>query len=261
MGDARGMRTLRKGHYLATGLVCWMAFSSAALAVEVTGRGYPVRPASVSPAAPAAVAGAGAGAGAVTAEPAQPAVAAADYENQPLAFSNSGNRRQLRGEGEYRMPSIWPALLCVIVVCAVFCGILYCAKKYLPGHRQLFSHPAMEILGRTHLDQRRYVSLLRVGKRIVVIGVSPDEMRSLSEITDEEEITGIMEVARPKSEAGLNIFQRLFQRNVQQHEAAETRAIANARTAELEEQMSSLRQRVRAIRETEEPARHVDAVG
>ncbi|MCD8141111.1 MAG: flagellar biosynthetic protein FliO, partial [Planctomycetaceae bacterium] len=219
-------------------------------------------PAAVSPAAPTGVA---VSTGGEVAEAAAPG----DYEHQPISFAGPRRRPSRDGESrEFNMPSIWPALLAVIGVCGVFCVGLYLMKKYIPGHRQLFSHPAMEVLGRTHLDQRRYVSLLRVGKRIVVLGVSPDEIRSLSEITDEEEITGILEVARPKTEAGLTIFQRLFQRTVVEAEAAETRAMADAKASQINAQMSTLRQRVAEIRgvgttgpEQEAARQHVDAVG
>ncbi len=193
----------------------------------------------------------------------------ASFESQPLSFQGDARRQSRPGADAAGQPrgtgisvfSLLPLLFFVLVFCGIFVGALYLAKKYLPGHRQLFSHPAMEVLGRTHLDQRRYVSLLRVGKRILVVGVSPDEMHPLSEITDEEEITGILEVARPKSEAGLNLFQRLFQRNVVDTEKAETRAMAQVKAEELAAQMSSLRERVQAIRESEESTRRVDALG
>ena len=184
------------------------------------------------------------------------------FESQPFNFPGERRRARTGSERHYSMPSIWPALLAVVVVCSLFCAVLYLVKKYLPGHRQLFAHPAMEVLGRTHLDQRRYISLLRVGKRILVLGVSADEIHSLSEITDEEEITGILEVARPKTEPGLTLFQRLFQRHVIDADAAEAREMAQARAAEIDEQMSSLRERVREIRGIEQPQpRKLDTVG
>ncbi len=198
------------------------------------------------------------------------------YENQPLAFP-SDTRRPARQEQEkrgYSMPSIWPMLFAVAVVCGFFCTALWLVKKYVPGHKQLFNHPAIEVLGRTHLDQRRYVSLLRVGKRIVVVGVSPDEIRSLTEITEEAEVTGILEVARPKTEAGLTIFQRLFQKNMIKAEAEENRALADAEADQLTEQMAKLREQVKRIKksgtgaaarrpaaETAARAKHVDTVG
>lgn len=257
------MITTRIGQLLSACLFLGLAGAAVGQAAETAGKGYPLR--SVSSPAPSAAAPSVPATTVVRRAPdtvvSPPPGNAADFENQPLAFSD--RRRQRSGaDGEYTMPSIWPALFCVVLVCGGVGLVLYLMKNYLPGHRQLFSHPAMEVLGRAHIDQRRYVSLLRVGKRIVVIGVSPDEMRSLSEITDEEEITGIMEVARPKTEMGLNIFQRLFKRHVIETEAAETRAIANEKASQLEEQMSALRQRVRSIRETEEPVPpRVDAIG
>ena len=180
------------------------------------------------------------------------------FEAQPLNFPDTQRRKRATdetGRREVSMPSIWPALFSVIAVCGLFCLVLYVLKKYVPGHRQLFNHPAVEVLGRTHLDQKRYVSLVRVGKRIVVVGVSPDEMRSLSEITDEEEITGILEVARPKTEAGLSIFQKLFKKNVLDNEAAEAREMANAKAEQLKEQLQALRSRVADIAPVPEPER------
>ncbi|GEM_PF-5119925 len=213
--------------------------------------------------------------------PLAPAVAAVEaaesFESQPINFpsnahananaANNPNRAprssQVRG-ASFSFGSLVSLLAVVCVACGLFIGVLYLVKRFLPGHKQLFSHPAMEVLGRTHLDQKRYVSLLRVGKRVLVVGVSQDEIHSLSEITDEEEITAILEVARPKTEMGLTLFQRLFQRTVLDNAKAETKARAQAEAEELAEQMSSLRNRVLAIRENEEPSRQshrVDALG
>lgn len=261
MGDACGMNTTwhkTAGTFvLVAGL---LAVSALCRAGETVGQGYPARGAatvqraSASASVPAAV----------VVDTNAGASGAGDFESQPLAFPAS-SRRAARPDTTrnetYSLFSMVPALFYVLLVCGVFTVILYLAKKYLPGHRQLFSHPAMELLGRTHLDQKRYISLLRVGKRVIVLGISPDEISSLSEITDEEEITGILEVARPKTDAGLTLFQRMFQRHVVDAESAETRAVAAEKALEIEDQMSSLRERVRAIRQKEEPSRHVDAIG
>ncbi len=199
--------------------------------------------------------------------PGPPAVSGADFENHPLAFPDNSRRRRPDGE-RTGAPSMWTALFAVLVVSSIFGVILYMVKKYLPGHRQLFNHPAMEVLGRTYLDQRRFVSLVRIGKRIVVVGVSPDEMRPLSEITDETEISDILELARPKTEAGLTVFQRLFQKTVQREEAAENRILADVKAAEIDAQMSTLRERMKQIREPDKPpggvgggGRRIDALG
>lgn len=188
------------------------------------------------------------------------------FEAVPLAFPDSSQRRERtpdEGRRQVTMPSIWPALLSVAGVCGLFCAALFIMKKYLPGHRQLFNHPAIEVLGRTHLDQKRFVSLIRVGKRVVVVGVSPDEMRALSEITDEAEVTEILDQARPKTEAGLTLFQKLFKKNVIETEEAEAREMAGLKAEELREQMLALKQRVAGIAPADERERerHFDAVG
>ena len=152
-----------------------------------------------------------------------------------------------RQRGDPRsLPSVASLLVYVFAICSVFVAILWLVKRYVPGHRQLFSHPAMEILGRSHLDQKRYIALLRVGRRIIVLGVAPDEIAPLAEIADEAEITEIMEVARPRSESGLNIFQRLFQKHVIEAERAETRAAISERSRALLGDIRSLRGKVAA---------------
>ncbi|MCC8190901.1 MAG: flagellar biosynthetic protein FliO [Planctomycetes bacterium] len=248
-------------HRFLIGLACGL-LAATATAADGAGRGYPIRSAGTAPTGPVATrsvetpppAPAPAPAAAATGKP-----DATAYEHRPLTFAGDA-RREARGDGA-RLPSVWPALGLVTFIGLAFALAMLLIKKFLPGHRHLFSHPAMEILGRTHIDQRRYVSLLRVGRRIVVVGVSPDEMRTLSEIADEEEVTDILEVARPKTDHGLSLFQRLFQRHVLHNEEEETRALAEAQAEALSDQMASLRDRVRTIQKGEKPARRVDAVG
>lgn len=219
--------------------------------------------------------GAGAVPASVTVRTVAPAPASppgtAAFEAQPLAFPDAPPNRGRNADGaatrrEVKMPSIWPALLSVMGVCGLFCVALFLLKKYVPGHKQLFNHPAIEVLGRTHLDQKRFVSLLRVGKRVVVVGVSPDEMRALSEITDEAEVTEILDQARPKTEAGLSLFQKLFKKNVIDADAAEAREMADLKAEELREQMAALKSRVAKIapapvRAREREEQHFDMLG
>lgn len=186
------------------------------------------------------------------------------FENQTLDISGGSARRERPSQaprGEYKAPSILPALFYVGLICGGFILAMYLARKYMPGGKRLFTHPSMEILGRTHIDQKRYLSLVRVGKRIIVVGVSPDEMRSLSEIVDESEVTEIMEIARPKTETGLTIFQRLFQKTVIDTDTAEKEEEIRSHARDLEENLSSLQARVKSIRQHEEPLERMDVTG
>ncbi|MDR0362385.1 MAG: flagellar biosynthetic protein FliO [Planctomycetota bacterium] len=170
---------------------------------------------------------------------------ARDYEATAFHFPEIGrpNQHQRIRSQPKSLPSILSVLFYVLIISSLFVAVLWFMKRCLPGHKQLFSHPALEVLGRSHLDQRRYVSLLRVGRRIIVVGVSQEGLSSLSEITDEEEITEILEVARPKAEMGLNLFQRLFQRHAANIEAARQEGEVENRAHALREEIAALRTR------------------
>jgi flagellar biogenesis protein FliO len=142
----------------------------------------------------------------------------------------------------------------IVLVGGGLWAVLLTVRKYLPGGRQLFASPAMEVLGRTYLDPKRSLCLVRVGKRVIVVGAFPDGLKRISEITDESEVTELLDSARPKTEAGLSVFQQIFFRNVKQNvqevRAAETAGEAERKAEELAATAESLREQVRAVAES-----------
>ena len=125
------------------------------------------------------------------------------------------------------------------------------ARRYLPGGNTLFACQAIEILGRANLDPRRYVALIRIGRRVVLVGVSPEHLSHLTSIANPEEVAEILEIARPRTAAGKSLFQRLFAKYLTRanHEAHKAQSLADIdkMTADLTE----LRQRVRALHQAE----------
>lgn len=134
---------------------------------------------------------------------------------------------------------------------------LYVFKRILPNGRGLFSSPALEVLGRTHFDQQKYVALLRVGKRLLVVGVAPGGFDALTEIADEVEVADLMAVAKPKTSAGKNIFHRMFLSQLRQSERAKVFSGADAEAGDEDNgadnvsALSDIQARVRSLRETE----------
>lgn len=55
------------------------------------------------------------------------------------------------------------------------------------------STPAVEVLSRTTVAPRNHVLLLRVGGRVLVVGDSSAGLRTLTEITEAEEVAGLLE--------------------------------------------------------------------
>ena len=186
-------------------------------------------------------------------------------ENQP-AFSGRGGRRASTAgadadadpaEGGTRRVSRSPAgsVFWVLVYLVAMGGGLWLAlkfvKKYLPGGQKYFAHPSMEILGRAPLDARRYLALVRVGRRLLVVGIGPEVMSPMADIADPDEVAGILEAGRPTSEAGKAVFRELFKRQTERAEAAARAEEARADAEALSGEVSDLRERVRSLRENE----------
>ncbi len=131
-------------------------------------------------------------------------------------------------------------------------------KKFLPGGKGLFSTPAMEILGRTQFDSQKYLALVRVGKRVLVVGVSSGGFDSIAEIEDEVEAADIMAIAKPKTSAGKDLFHKMFQRQVAGVEADSINAgagtvgsAAGNDVAQGGSPIADIQARVRNLREVE----------
>lgn len=172
--------------------------------------------------------------------------------DNPLPIATATRKHSIRkGMKSSGFGDLVLLLFYVFILVSVLWGGLALFKKYIPGARQMFASPGMEVLGRTHIDPRRYVAILRVGRRLLVLGITPDGMEALTEIEDEVEVAELLEVTRPKSEAGMNLFQKLFTRHLSTRDKADDRAIARSSSEELGDSISSLRERVKSRRENE----------
>ncbi len=165
-------------------------------------------------------------------------------------------RPQPRAESEEPAPPnpvlLWGrVVLYLAVLGAVLWLALHLVKKYLPGGQKLFASPGVEVLGRTHVDARRYIALVRVGERLLVVGVGPDQMRPLTEITDQAEVAEMLAVARPKAEAGKSLFQRLFETHIEKKDRTEAAGEATVLASDLETRLGTLRSQVKALRRAE----------
>ncbi len=103
--------------------------------------------------------------------------------------------------GSYR-PSMWNIVPALALVLALLAGAVWAARKYLPGVRQLGASPAVRVLGRTHLSPRQSVMLVKVGRRVLIVGSTADGLRTLDSITDPAEVSelvGLAEMSRAGS--------------------------------------------------------------
>lgn len=80
--------------------------------------------------------------------------------------------------------------LAVIVGCLSLAG--YWLKPYLGAPRGL-SIDALELLGRRVIEPKVAIHLVRCGRRILVLSLSPEGARTLSEITDPDEVQQLID--------------------------------------------------------------------
>jgi flagellar biogenesis protein FliO len=100
-----------------------------------------------------------------------------------------GKRGGLSGSRDvpwYRGPFV--ALAAVL---ALIAGAWKVFKRYVPAARPV-APEALRVIGRTPISAKQSAVLLHVGKRVILVGVTPDSMRTLAEFTEDEEVAMLM---------------------------------------------------------------------
>lgn len=121
--------------------------------------------------------------------------------------------------------SVWGSL----VGLAVMVGGMLVASRWLrthgPASLRGLPNEAVEPLGQRVLSRGVAVHLVRCGSRMLVLGVGPDGIRTLSEITDPVEVDLLAGACRRRDEtAGGNSFAQLFTRETASSRPMEPRS-------------------------------------
>lgn len=87
---------------------------------------------------------------------------------------------------------LWTTLLSLSAIVGTLGVIGYFAKPYLGTPRGL-PIEALELLGRRAIEQKVAIHFMRCGSRVLVVGVSPEGARTLSEITDPVEVQRLVD--------------------------------------------------------------------
>lgn len=89
----------------------------------------------------------------------------------------------------------------MLAVAAIF-GVAKLLKVWgpYPTINQL-PNAAYEVLGHTTIPPRHTLYLVRIGKKVVLLGATNDNLTNLTEICDEQEIASLTHLCRPSGEA------------------------------------------------------------
>jgi flagellar biogenesis protein FliO len=154
-------------------------------------------------------------AGGQSSAPAQPATAPgaarADVDRRPVARGSPGgieSKRIEKGKGD---SGGW---LHTLGALAVVIGLIFAVRivlRRLAGRQGAGARrEAIEVLARASLSARQQVSLVRLGRRLVLVGSGPSGMSPLAEVSDPEEVAELLEEVRS---AGPGPFAGLFARH------------------------------------------------
>jgi len=139
---------------------------------------------------------------------------------------------------------LWPLLAVVAVILLVF----WLARKYLPGMKRLGGSEAVKVLGRTYLSPRQSILVVRVGRRLIVVGQSPEHLAALDSVTDPAEISellGLCESGQTGSAA--SSFRRVFQQEERKFAAVEDQAVEAEELRRIRDELDTLAQKVRRV--------------
>jgi len=151
-------------------------------------------PAGTRPAAPAARAAAAPGkTPGEAAGPETQAVRRADGQDLETERVSGGSGGSLGG---------WLRTLAALaVVVALILVLRWVLRRLSPGARARPMPEAVEVLARTNVSARQQLLLVRLGRRLVLVGSGPEGMSTLAEVTDPGEVDALLARARGGREA------------------------------------------------------------
>lgn len=83
-------------------------------------------------------------------------------------------------------------ILPMMIVVGTICGSAYFFRRLVnPGHKPGADN-AIKVLSRQYLSSKQCLCLVRLGGRLVLLGVTPDRISAVAHIDDPEEVAGIM---------------------------------------------------------------------
>jgi flagellar protein FliO/FliZ len=104
--------------------------------------------------------------------------AAAEEEAAPLGF-------QPEAMGSV-FPSLWRLFGALLVVLALVWGTMWVARRFLKGRFNGTARSNLKVVERMYLAPKRSIELVSIGERILVLGVTENQISMLTELEADE---------------------------------------------------------------------------
>ena len=139
------------------------------------------------------------------------------------------------------------------VVLVLIGGLYVFARKWLPRARVAGDDRLMRVISRTTLSPRQSLALVRIGQRCVVVGLSPDRVEAVCEITDSDEVNCLVTQANGRGQSGSSGFANWLNREAADFvrydkETVAAREPVDKRQSPASKSLTDLLHRVRAMK-------------
>ncbi len=135
----------------------------------------------------------------------------------PLPLAPPGSTNSPSGRRPGGLPSLITLVGSLGVVLGIFLLVAWCMRRAAPAGSIALPGEVFEVLGRAAMASRQQVHLLRCGKKLVLVSVTPAGAETLTEITDPMEVdrlAGLCQQARSNSATAA--FRQVFGQLAQQ---------------------------------------------
>jgi len=97
----------------------------------------------------------------------------------------------------------------LVIVLGAVIGVFFLLRRWIPSARMV-DNGILRVVGRTPLTPKQHIALVKVGRRFVAVGVSPDRVDALCEISDPEEVADLTVRGGAQTARGGNFDEWLF---------------------------------------------------
>ena len=127
-----------------------------------------------------------------------------DQQDVPLMRKGSASLPVPLG-GRISSPVPWyrSGFVALTLVLATIGLIVYLVKRFVPATKTLNSG-VLEVVARTYLAPKQFLALVRMGKQLVLVGVTGESINSLTVVDDPEQVTMLLGEAERKKKGSIS---------------------------------------------------------
>jgi flagellar biogenesis protein FliO len=164
-----------------------------------------------------------------------------EYEQKPILKSGAGAPTS-SGSNENRPgPGYWLYMILALgfVIVLIFIGASVLRKAY-PGGRVFSSFAGIEVLGRTHLSPKQTLAMVKVNRKLLLLGLTEHHITQLSTFSDPQEVSQLLaQIEQHRPSSITSGFMHLFKSERKNYKSESASQPLENVTGELQPEISS----------------------